>query len=215
MRKKRLIRWVIFTLGIIILTFGARIILLSDLGVGGLDAIAIGLAEHTGVSIGNVIIMLGIVLIIIAGCLKRKFTLLPIGTSLLVGWFYDLWGRLIFNQMESPVETEWIGYTFLLGLLIAPFGAAIYILSHVSMGPVDYLMMSVKERFHLSMQTGRIFIEITFVVIGYLVGGPIGVGTICIMLFWGPILQVYYGMLDKIAAKYVKRHSLDKRFLQK
>lgn len=202
MKRKQIIKWTVFIVGIAILTFGARIILLSDLGVGGLDAIAIGLAERFDYSIGVVIIALGILLIIVSGFIRKRFSILPIGTSLLVGWLYDLWGIILFERLNSPTETSYIGYTFLIGILIAPFGAALYISSHISMGPVDYLMMSIRERFGVSIQNARILIETTFVVIGYFVGGPIGVGTICIMLFWGPILQVYYGMVKKC----VKRH---------
>ena len=203
--KKVVIRWLLFVIGMIVLTFGARIILLSGLGVGGLDAIAIGLAEQTGNSIGMWIVALGILLVIIGSFIRKKITILPLGTSLLIGWFYNLWGNILFNHMVSPTETVYIGYTFLLGILIAPLGAAIYILSEVSMGPVDYLMIAVKERFHKSMQVGRTFIEVVFVVIGYLVGGPIGIGTICIMLLWGPILQVYYATLNKTFERYLKR----------
>lgn len=202
MKKKQIIKWTFFIVGIAILTFGARIILLSDLGVGGLDAIAIGLAERFDYSIGMVIIALGTLMIIVSGFIRKRFSILPIGTSLLVGWLYDLWGIILFERLNSPTETSYIGYTFLIGILIAPFGAALYITSHISMGPVDYLMMSIRERFGLSIQNARILIETTFVVIGYFVGGPIGVGTICIMLFWGPILQVYYGIVKKC----VKRH---------
>lgn len=205
MKKILLLRWICFILGIIILTFGARIILLSGLGVGGLDSIAIGLSEWLGSSIGVWMIILGITLVIIAAFIARHFTILPLGTSLLVGWFYDLWGTILFNKISMPTDSAHVGYTFLAGILIAPLGAAIYIASKISMGPVDYLMIAIKERFHQSMQIGRIFIEVSFVIIGYLVGGPIGVGTICIMLFWGPILQVYYTMVEKGLGKYLKK----------
>ena len=204
MKKRKTLRWILFILGIIILTFGARIILLSRLGVGGLDSIAIGLSAGLGSSIGIWIIILGTILVVIAACIRRRFTIAPLGTSLLVGWFYDLWGDILFNRISPPTDSAYIGYTFLIGILIAPLGAAIYIASDISMGPVDYLMIAVKERYHQSMQVGRTFIEVIFVITGYLVGGPIGVGTICIMLFWGPILQVYYAMIEKILGKYIK-----------
>lgn len=205
MKKRLILRWICFLLGIIILTLGARIILFSGLGVGGLDAIAIGCAKWSGMSIGIWIMILGTLLVIISAFIIGKFTIAPIGTSLLVGWTYNIWGKIIFDVMLSPTDKAHIGYSFLLGILIGPLGAAIYIASQISMGPVDYLMIAVKERFHLSIQVGRIFIEVLFVVVGYLVRGPIGVGTICIMLFWGPILQVYYTLIERVFGKYLKK----------
>lgn len=204
MKNKRIIRWTLFIAGITILTFGARIILLSQLGVGGLDAIAIGLAEWTGMSIGTLIILLGISLIIIGGSINKRLNLLPIGVSLLIGCFYDAWGVLLFNHIPSPTHKPYTGYVFLIGILIAPIGAALYILSRISVGPVDYVMLAIRNRYSSSIQSSRILLESLFVLIGWLIGGPIGVGTICIMLFWGPILQVYLKVLKHVLKKYTE-----------
>lgn len=202
MKNKRIIRWILFIVGIVVLTFGARIILLSNLGVGGLDAVAIGLAEWTGMSIGTLIILLGITLIIIGGCINKHLDISPIGVSFIIGWAYDGWGRLLFNQLSSPTHKPYTGYVFLIGILIAPIGAALYILSKISVGPVDYVMLAIRKRYSSSIQSSRVLLESTFVLIGWIVGGPIGVGTICIMLFWGPILQLYLKGLEGVLKKY-------------
>lgn len=204
MKRKLIIRWGLFLIGIIILTFGARMILLSELGVGGLDAIAIGLSKLTGNTIGTMISILGFTIILVGNVLSRKINLFPLGVSLLIGECYDLWGILVFNQIDLEIRTPYSGYLFLGGILIAPLGAALYISSKLSTGPVDYLMLSIKSYFKGSIQNSRIFIETLFVIIGCLVGGPIGVGTICIMLFWGPILQVYCRVIEKIIRKYIR-----------
>lgn len=202
MKNRLIIRWTLFIVGIVILTFGARILLLSNLGVGGLDAVAIGLSGRTGMSIGTLIILLGVTLIIIGGSINKHLDILPIGVSLLIGWFYDGWGVLLFNQMTSPTHKPYTGYVFLIGILIAPLGAALYILSKISVGPVDYVMLAIRKRYSSSIQSSRILLESTFVIIGWLIGGPIGVGTICIMLFWGPILQVYLKATEGVLKKY-------------
>ena len=195
-------RWILFIVGIVVLTFGARIILLSNLGVGGLDAVAIGLAEWTGMSIGTLIILLGITLIIIGGCINKHLDISPIGVSFIIGWAYDGWGRLLFNQLSFPTHKPYTGYVFLIGILIAPIGAALYILSKISVGPVDYVMLAIRKRYSSSIQSSRVLLESSFVLIGWIVGGPIGVGTICIMLFWGPILQLYLKGLEGVLKKY-------------
>lgn len=204
MRQKLIISWGLFLAGISILTFGARMILLSELGVGGLDAVAIGLAKLTGSTIGTMIIVLGLIIIVIGNILSKRLNLFPLGVSILIGKFYDWWGILIFNRVVLEIQTPYSGYIFLGGILIAPLGAALYISSQLSTGPVDYLMLSIKSYFKGSLQNSRIFIETLFVVIGILIGGPIGVGTICIMLFWGPILQIYYKLLDRLVGKYIR-----------
>lgn len=204
MKNKLIMRWVLFFVGIIILTLGARILLLSNLGVGGLDAIAIGLANWTGISIGSSIVILGGVLIIIGSVINKHLDVVPIGVSLLIGWLYDLWGILIFNEIIPPTDSPYTGYVFLIGILLAPVGAALYIQSKISVGPIDYLMLAIKKRYDSSLQNSRILIETIFVLIGWLIKGPIGVGTICIMLFWGPILQVYCNVLVRIGRQYMQ-----------
>lgn len=204
MRKKLIMRWVLFSVGIAILTLGARILLLSNLGVGGLDAIAIGLSNWTGMSIGSFIIILGGVLTIIGSMINKHLDVVPIGVSLLIGWLYDLWGVLVFNKIIPAAGSPHTGYVFLIGILIAPLGAALYIQSKISVGPVDYLMLAVKKHYNSSLQNSRILIETIFVLIGWLIKGPIGVGTICIMLFWGPILQVYCNVLERIGGEYIQ-----------
>ena len=204
MNGKLILRWGLFTLGMIALTFGARMILLSTLGVSGLDAVAIGLAEWLNVSIGTMIIILGIILTLIGGIINHHLNLLPITISLLIGGLYDIWGNILFNQIKFPTYQLYQGCIFLIGILIAPMGAALYITSQFSVGPVDYIMLAIKNKYSYSIQLSRTLLESFFVVSGWLLGGPIGIGTFCIMLFWGPILQIYLHILEKILKKYIQ-----------
>lgn len=203
MNSKLILRWGLFIVGIIVLTFGARMILLSTLGVSGLDAVAIGLAEWTGMSIGTMIIVLGIILTLIGSMINQHLNFLPITISLLIGGLYDGWGNILFNQINSPIHELYKGCIFLIGIFIAPMGAALYILSQFSVGPVDYTMLAIRKRYSYSIQTSRTLLEGIFVITGWLLGGPIGIGTICIMLLWGPILQIYLHVLEKVLKKYI------------
>ena len=71
----------------------------------------------------------------------------------------------------------------------------------ISTSSVDYIMLAIKERFHLSIQNSRILLEILFVIGAWLVQGPIGMGTICIMLLFGPILQACMKLLNPVLIK--------------
>lgn len=203
-RSRQIIKWGLFSMGLFILTFGAWLILLSGLGVSGLDAVAIGLATRTGMSIGISIVILGAILIMVGNIMNRRISMLPIGTSIAMGGMYDLWGIILFNKIDIIRQQPYAGYVFLIGLLIAPFGASLYILSEICVGPVDYLMLVINKKRRISLQNSRILLESIFVLAGWLAEGPIGVGTVCIMLFWGPILQVYYNWLEPRIKKYLK-----------
>lgn len=192
--RSKMKQYLLFLSGIIILTFGARILLLSGLGVGGLDAVAIRFAELYGISIGTMIFILGMILVITGDLINKKGVIHPLITSIMIGYAYDLWGKILFDKLVPPQTEGWIGFVYLVGLLLAPIGAALYMFSHISMGPVDYLMVAIKEHTRLSIGTSRTLLETLFVITGWLMRGPIGMGTIGIMLFWGVILQTYYSI---------------------
>lgn len=194
--------WILFIIGLSILTFGGRTLLLANIGVGGIDAIVVGLSKMFGGSIGLWIDIVSLTLVIIGAMLRKgKLQWQPILTSLLLGLLYDIWGNILFNKIEIPQEEFIQGITFLVGILIAPMGSAIYLSAHISTSCIDYLMLSIKERFHMSIGVSRMIIEISFVVIAYLVGGPIGIGTIMIMLLFGVILQTYYKLIEQVLKK--------------
>ena len=146
--------------------------------------------------------LISITLIIIGGILRgRGLEWKPIVTSVFYGIIFDVWGWLIFNEMMSPTSSGWKGFVFLTGLIIATLGGALYILMNISTSSVDYLMLAIKERYQLSIQNSRIILEVIFVIGAWLVRGPIGVGTICIMLLFGPILQIFMKGLKPILVK--------------
>lgn len=202
MKKEQVIRNILFITGLIILGFGARLLLLSDIGTSGIDALAIGIADLLNLSFGMVINFIGVTLIIIGAVLKRKgLEWKPIVTSILYGIIFDLWGGLLFNYFTSPTQSFYKGIMFLTGLIIAALGGALYILMDVSTSSLDYLMLAIKDRFHFSIQNSRILLETLLVIGAWLVRGPIGIGTICIMLLFGPILQIFMKILKPLFIK--------------
>jgi uncharacterized membrane protein YczE len=56
-------------------------------------------------------------------------------------------------------------------------------------GPRDSLMLAIKRTTGLSLRLARGIIEVTVVTIGWLLGGPVGVGTLVFALLIGPAVQ--------------------------
>lgn len=202
MKKRRLVRIILFVVGLSTLGLGARLLLLSDLGTGGIDALAVRLGRILGLSVGMVMNLISITLILIGGILKKRgLEWKPIITSIFYGIIFDIWGWLIFNRLTPPMLPSQKGLMFLIGLFVAPLGSALYILMNISTSSVDYLMLAIRQRYGFSIQNSRILLEGLFVISAWLVRGPIGMGTICIMLLFGPILQIYIKGLKPILLK--------------
>lgn len=199
MQKPLMKKYMLFVGGLCILTFGARLLLISNVGIGGIDAFAVGLSEKIGLTIGIWIIILSSLLIIVGSYLKKSFKVVkPMITALLIGILFDGWGLILFDALQAPQTKFQMGLVFLMGLLIAPIGTALYIAQEISAGSMDYLMLAIKEHFKWSIQNSRIAIEVFFVVCAIWIQGPIGIGTIVIMISFGPLIQFYSRLLKHL-----------------
>jgi uncharacterized membrane protein YczE len=75
------------------------------------------------------------------------------------------------------------------GILIQGIATALYIGVDAGAGPRDSLMLAVKRTTGISYRMARGIIEITVLVIGWLLGGPAGIGTAIHALLVGTAMQ--------------------------
>ena len=84
-------------------------------------------------------------------------------------------------------------------------GISIYLVSNLPNTPLDYFMLAIKSKFNLSLMTGKIVSESSGLVIGLLLGGPIGLGSLIIVFAIGPMMQVLHkytsNLFDKLTLK--------------
>jgi uncharacterized membrane protein YczE len=74
------------------------------------------------------------------------------------------------------------------GILAVAVGCAFYIGAGLGAGPRDGLMLGLSAR-GLSVRVARTVIEATVFVIGVVLGGPIGIGTVAFVVAIGPLVQ--------------------------
>jgi uncharacterized membrane protein YczE len=67
--------------------------------------------------------------------------------------------------------------------------SAIYIGVDAGAGPRDSMMLAIKRTTGISIRAARAIIEVTVVTIGWLLGGPAGIGTLVFALLVGPSVQ--------------------------
>ena len=86
---------------------------------------------------------------------------------------------------------EFLGlyHYWVFAILLMGLGSAIYIGVDAGAGPRDSLMLAIKRTTGVSIRVARAIIEVTVVAIGWLLGGPAGVGTVVYALLVGPAIQ--------------------------
>ena len=94
---------------------------------------------------------------------------------------------------------------YLVGLCIMGLGIALNAISNFGAGPWDAVNIGLSYHINLSLMTGKIVSESSGLVIGLLLGGPIGLGSLIIVFAIGPMMQVLHkytsNLFDKLTLK--------------
>lgn len=183
-------RIAIYLVGLSITSFGIALIVLSQIGAGPWDAVAVGLNSHLGLTIGLWSIIAQALVVFITWFIERKrFQYGSVVAIVLRSWFLDIWIYVILSNVDftSSVALQW--FTLLMGVVSAGIGIGIYIEAKLPRTPIDGLMMALHERFRWSLSVSRIGIELSGVMIALLLSGPVGFGTLLIAVTLGRIVQ--------------------------
>ncbi|MDQ7864988.1 hypothetical protein RCO48_39510 [Peribacillus frigoritolerans] len=116
-------------------------------------------------------------------------------------WFLDFWYYIALANLDASNSLPLQWFIFALGVFTIGVGISIYMEAKFPSSPIDGLMIALSERFNLSISTSRLFIEASGLIIGYLFGGPVGVGTIIVALTLGRIIQTSNRLLKKVFVK--------------
>lgn len=195
MRREFSIRWLYFFIGLMVLGLGVALTVKGQLlGVGSWDVLHIGLFLQLGLTIGLWSILVGIIIIVISSIGLREFP--KIGTLVnmtTVGLFIDFFNWLIPNPETVLFQLA----AFVAGVLLIGAGGGIYISANLGAGPRDSLMLLIVDKLNLNIIKARTIMEVFVVTIGFLLGGPVGVGTIIMAFGLGPIMQasLHYSQL--------------------
>ena len=92
---------------------------------------------------------------------------------------------------------------FIIVLFVLSFGCGMYIAPNMGAGPRDTLMMILVEKFGGTIKTARMGIEVLVTIVGWLLGGPVGVGTVLIALTSGYIVQYSLPYCRKVLMKCI------------
>ncbi|MGG0671083.1 YitT family protein [Lederbergia citrisecunda] len=201
MRKIFVWRWIFFLVGVMVLSLGIAMTIKGQrLGVGPWDVLHIGLTKNFALTIGTWSIILGVVIIVVTSAVLKQWP--KLGTWLnmiLLGLFIDLFNWMLpeFDTMTGQV------IIFTLGVAVMSYGIGIYVAPNVGAGPRDSLMLILVDKLGISVKKVRTMIEVIVAVAGWLLGGPVGIGTVIIALLIGQIVHYALPQCRKLLLKIV------------
>ncbi len=187
--------------GIVFLGTGIAMMVRSRLGLSPYDVMHQGIARHTGLSIGTVIIGLGILVLLLWIPLHQRFGIDTVINTLTAGPVTN-WAL---GVIAAPDETTLRWLLLLGGVLVIAFGMSLYISAGLGPGPRDGLMTGVAAKGY-PLWAVRTVLELIALVIGIGLGGDVGIGTLIFAFSIGPLGHLF---LDRLHLRPVADPDLD------
>ena len=176
-------------IGLFIYAFGVYLTVQANIGVAPWECLSMGISPRVGISFGIVHMISGIIILIIDLLMKEKIGFGTILDALLVGNYVDLiaWFAPVPVIKTIPVSI----LVVILGLFAMGYGQYFYMSAGLSCGPRDSLLVALGKRFPRTpigvVQSVLIGVVLLF---GWLLGGPVGIGTVVSVFFAGTALQI-------------------------
>lgn len=187
-------RFIRLLAGLFLFSFGTYLIVQADIGLAPWEAFSMGLSLVTGISFGNVVIITGILILVIDYLLHEQFGFGTILNALLIGTFIDM---LQWSGIVPKMEHYASGIALLLaGEVIICLATFLYVGSGLGCGPRDALMVGLGKRFPkrpIGLIRGAI--EGSVLLVGWLLGAKIGIGTVIAVFGISFILQYTFKLL--------------------
>ena len=195
--KKPYANFAFFLLGIMGLALGISLTILSDLGTSPFDAVLVGLSIKVGLTVGSWEVLLAVLMI---GCnsllTRHRPELLGLVTAVITGVGIDLWLFLL-GSLITPEIWSAKAICFIFGLVLIGAGTATYLLTNFAPIPIDRLTLIIKDLTRTDLFVSRTLIYLGFLIVAFLVGGPIGIGTVLTVCFGGWILNFFMKPIGK------------------
>lgn len=179
--------------GLFLYALGIVVTMRANIGYAPWEVFHAGLGKSLGISIGSASILVGLALILVALALGERPGLGTLLNMLLIGIFMDL----IIGLGLIPVVQGWpAGIAVLvLGLFIISLASFFYIGSGFGAGPRDALMVALTRVTRLPIGLIRGLIELSATLVGWLLGGLAGLGTVIAGLAIGLCIQLSFRVL--------------------
>jgi uncharacterized membrane protein YczE len=162
----------------------------SHLGNQPWDVFHQGVASRTGLSIGAVTIIVGALVLLLWIPLRQRPGIGTLSNVVVIGLAVD--GALTLLPTPSPL---WQRVGFLVaGVLLCAVATGLYVGARLGPGPRDGLMTGLAGRGH-SIRLVRTGIEVGVVLVGFLLGGTLGIGTLVYALTIGPLVHITLPLL--------------------
>ncbi len=194
MIKKILLEWIKIVAGLLVFALGVHMTIYANIGLAPWDCLGMGIAKHTPLNYGISMTIIAITILIIDILLKERIGFGTIIDAFLTGNFIQA-----FNTLNKLPENKnvWLGIIIMLvGFIFMALGMWIYMSSQQCCGPRDALLVGLGKRMSkIPIGIVEVILWAVVLLIGYLLGGPVGIGTLISTFGAGLVMQLVYNII--------------------
>ena len=192
--KPKLSTFLLLCLGLTIFGLGEGLLLLSTTGNSPWSVLAEGITKITGITIGTSTFLISVGVLLLWVFLKQKPGIGTIMNVIIIAGVIDL--TLIYFEPPTSLISKYI--LAVVSVLLVGFGSGIYLVANLGPGPRDGLMTGLTRVTNLPIAFIRASIEISVVLIGWYLGGNVGIGTLIFAFGIGPAVAASLYLVNKI-----------------
>ena len=158
----------------------------GELGLAPWDVLHSGFIRHVPISLGQAVVLFSFLVLLLWIPLREVPGLGTISNAIVVGIAADATLALL----DAPDSLVLRTVLMVGGVVLNGLATAMYIGAQFGRGPRDGLMTGLARRTGGSLRLIRTGLEVTVVVIGLLLGGALGLGTVVYAVAIGPLAQL-------------------------
>ena len=198
-------RMAIMFMSILLMGFAVSVFSYSGMGVDPFTALNMSISAKLGISFGFLQMCVnGVVLVLVALTANRLINVGTIVNMVGVGYVCEFFTS-IYNQFlpqENPFAVRLV--LMALGVFLLSLSASLYFNCNVGVSPYDALGFVMEEKTKLKYRWCRVVTDLICTGVEFLLGGPIGIGTVVTAFFMGPVISFCDNSISKkvLQAKY-------------
>ena len=192
MQRKRIFRqWLRIIAGLLVFAFGVHLTIFANIGLAPWDCLGMGLSYHTPLNYGLSMTAIAVSVLLIDLALRERIGYGTIIDALLTGNFVQM-----FNDLNPlPLNQKLLPGIFIMltGFVFMALGMWIYMRAGQCCGPRDSLLVGLGKRMpKVPIGAVEIILWAAVLLAGWLLGGPVGIGTLISTFGAGAVMQLVY-----------------------
>ena len=175
------------SLGLIVFGFGEGLLIVSGIGASPWNVLHQGVAISLGLSVGTIAFLVSFLVLLLWYFLDQKIGMGTIINFIIIAIMIDV----TIYYFDKPNEFFLQLLMVFAGILLVGFGTAMYLIANLGAGPRDGLMTGLQKKTNAPIALVRTSIEIIVVLLGWFLGGIVGIGTLFYALGIGPAVAIF------------------------